>query len=543
MKIQSLIGRSGVVRAAAAVLTAALLMAGCASSDDGDTKSAPTAVPKGTDAQITALNWGVGSGPRSLDFNHAVDGPSWVVWGELAEPLLTVDNSGKAIPKLATSWTETPGKIVFTLRKGVRFWDGEPLTAEDVVWSLNRTGDPKQASEFAPFWVNVASVKATAPDEVTLTLRKPDSTFLFNMRGPRIYQKVQALKAGNGFGTPTGLVMGTGPYRIDKFSPATGATMTRFDGYWGTKPTVKKVEVKVISDPDALRLALQSGEVDGTFEFPLGSSSSWDKMDSVATIYGPSSGTTSVILDTTKPPFSDVHARRAVAYSIDRAGLNKALQNGHGSPAQDLAPSLLWQNYASESEVKEFTSGLPRFDFDLAAAKAELAKSATPTGFSLTVYAPSEIPQLVKTLEVLKKSLSELGITLTVKQVPVAAWAGRVTGADRDPLGIMLAGAVSANPLGHVLSLFADPGAPGSYSTYAPPTLKASLAEYKQATKSRQLEIAKTVLTQLANDLPVVPVTVIDTSLALNKKYVYTEQFTSWYSVGDEWAHSIKAAH
>ncbi|GAA1713076.1 ABC transporter substrate-binding protein [Kribbella yunnanensis] len=539
MKIYKVPTRSGVIRTTAALLAAGLLATGCSSSAEGDAESA--VVPKGTNAQIDTLTWGTTTGPRSLDFNRAFDSNSWLTWGELAEPLLTIDNSGKPIPKLAASWTETPGKIVFTLRKGVTFWDGKPLTAEDVVWSLNRAGDPKQASEFASFWVNVASVMATGPDQVTLTLKKPDATFLFSLRVPRVYQKAQALVTGANFGTPSGLVMGTGPYTIDKFSPATGATMTRFDGYWGTKPAAKKIEVKVISDPDAMRLAVQSGEVDGTFDVPLASAPSWDKIEKVATTYGPSTGATSLILDITKPPFNDVHARRAVAHSIDRAGLVKALQNGHGSAVQDLAPALLWQNYASESEVKDLLSGLPSLDFDLSKAKAELAQSATPGGFSLTAYAPSEIPQLAKALEVLKKSLGELGITLTVKQVAVAAWIGRVTGADKDPLAVMSYGAVSADPLGSVLTLLANPGAPGSFSTYAPETLKASLADYKQATKDRQLEIAKTVLTQLSTDLPIVPISTIAVGMALNKKYVYTEQFTSWFSVGDEWAHSIKS--
>lgn len=544
MKIQKLIhpvGRGGVTRAAVLVLAAGLLATGCGSSDEGDAKSASASVPKGTDAQISTLTWGSIAGARSLDYNHAFDGPSWLVWGELSEPLVTIDSGGKPIPKLATSWTQTPGKIVFTLRQGVKFWDGKPLTVDDVVWSLNRTGDPAQASEFATFWRNVDSVKASGPDQVTVTLKKPDSTFLFNMRVPRIYEKAQGLKAGADFGTPAGGIMGTGPYTLDKFSPATGATMTRFEGYWGTKPTAQKIEIKVIPDPDSLRLAVQSGEVDGTFDLPLGSAPSWDKMDSVAITYGPSTGASSLFLDTSKPPFNDVHARRAVAYSVDRAGLVKALQNGHGTVAQNLAPDLLWQNYAPASKVKELLSGLPALDLDLAKAKAELAQSATPGGFSITAHAPSEVPQLVKTLEVLKQSLSELGINLTVVQEPSAAWIARVTGPNKDPLGLLTYGAVSADPLGCVLTILADPGAPGSYSTYAPATLKASLAAYKQATKEEQLEIAKTVLTQLSTDMPIVPISTVQVSLALNKKYVYTEPFTSWYSVGDDWAHSIKA--
>lgn len=528
----------GGARLASAVLVAlAIFATGCTSAGSDAPKSESKVVPTGTDAQIANLTWGVASGPRSLDFNHAFDSVSWIVWGELAEPLVTVDSTGEVIPALASSWSATPEKVVFTLQPDVTFTDGKPVTAADVVWSLDRISDPKVASEFASFWGNVSSVEATASDEVTVTLKEPDSTFLFSMRVPRIYQKAAGLQAGDGFGTTPGSVVGTGPYEADSFSPATGATMTRYDGYWGTKPTAKQIDVKVVSDPDTLRLAVQSGEVDGTFDVPLASAPAWDKMDTATTIYGPSTGMNALLLDTTKPPFNDVHARRAVAYSVDRAGLVKALYNGHGTPQQILAPELLWANYASDEQVEEFVSGLPDLGLDLGKAKAELARSATPDGFSFVAYAPTEFPQYAKMLQVLKQSLSELNITVSIKQVPLASYVGRITGKDKDPLSVTTYGAVSADPLGGLRTVLSS-----GQTTYAPPEMTELLSEYQRAPKDRQLDIAKTVLTQLSEDMPIVPISTDDVALALNNKYVYTREFTSWYGTGEEWAHSIRVA-
>ncbi len=522
----------------------ATLQAGCSTTGERPARVTKSGIPTGSDAPIKQLTWGVSSGPRSLDSQRAFDGRSWVVWGELAEPLVTVNNAGDLVPKLATSWKQpTPTTITFTLRSNVRFWNGDPLTAEDVVWSLKRTGDPKVASEFAAvFWDNIASIRATADDEIIIKLKRPDASLIYYLRFPMIYQKAHAEKAGNDFGGPTGLIMATGPYKVTSFSPATGATMTRFDGYWGKKPTVERIDIKVIPEPETLRLAIQSGDVDGTFGIPLDSAPDWDALGSAQVIYGTSFQSMLLILDTSKPPFNDIHARRAIAYALDRPGLVRALLHDHGSPAKSISAPLLWTNIASQSEVDRFFSGLPDLPFDMAKAKSELSQSATPNGFPLTVVAPSANPEFAKVLETLKENVKTLGIVMSIKNQPNATWFDGLRGPKKNPMGIVTFGSTAPDPVSLAKDLVTGSGKAGGYTAYAPPEMLALLNESKSATPERRLEIAKLVVAKLSEDLPFVPVYTQGYAMVLNKKYVYTEKVSSWIPVADEWAHSIKAA-
>ncbi|MEU7839030.1 ABC transporter substrate-binding protein [Nonomuraea sp. NPDC049129] len=513
-------------------------LVGCGASG-GSAASDSRVARQGSDKPIPKLTWAVESGPRSLDFNHAFDGYSWVVFSELAEPLVATSPQGKLLPKLAVSWEQpNPNSIVVTLRQGVKFWDGKPLTAEDVVWSLNRTGDPKVASEFAPNWQNVDSVQATSADKITIRLKEPDNTFIYNLRFPVIYQKEHGIAAGENFGSPTGLIMGTGPYQIKAFSPATGATMTRFAGYWGTRPLAEQIEVKVISDPDTLRLAIQSGDVAGTFNVPQTNASAWDTMTSASVTYGPSPSVTLLILDPTQAPFNDVHARQAIAYALDRPGIVRAIGHGHGSPANSVSSPFTWQNAASAAEVDTYFSTLPNLTLDLAAAKAELAKSATPHGFSVTVLVPSNaFTELSLIMQTLKENVKGLGITIDVKEVPLADWAGSVRGKKKPPMSIAGLSPLSPDPLSLVGSLLT-----GGFSTYAPSGMTSDLAKYKSAAPARQLEIAKKVVTQLSAEMPFVPIVYGTASIALGKDFAFTSDITGNTSTGGGWAQFIKSA-
>ncbi len=536
--------RRGGLMTLSASLAVVMMLTACSSTKRSASDGSETSQPsRGTDSPISKLTWGVPSGPRSLDSQHGYDGATWTVYGELAEPLLTIDNAAKLKPKLASSWKQpTPSSIVFTLRDDVKFWDGKPLTAEDVVWSLNRTSDPEVASEFASFWTAVKSVEATAENQVTVTLTGPDPMFIYNFRFPVIYQKAHGVDAGADFGGPSGLIMGTGPYKIDKFSPTTGASMTRFEGYWGARPTAKKIDVKVISDPDTLRLAVQSGEVDGMFGLPLDNAGDWEGLDSAKVGFGPSSLTSLLILDTTKPPFNDVHARRAIAYALDRPGIVKALLSGHGVPAQSISAPFLWNNVATKEEVKKFYSTLPDLNLDLDKAKAELAKSATPDGFTVTVNAPNERPEYSKVLETLKENAKGLGIDIVIKPTPLATWLAELRAPAKSPMGIIGFTVTSPDPISLVTSLVTGTDVPGGYTAYAPPEMMKLMGEYKAATPTQQLDIAKTIVGQLSEDLPFVPITTSDYGMVLNKKYVYTEPVSSWLIFGDSWAHWIRAA-
>src|SRR5262249_11391307 len=129
-----------------------------------------------------------------------------------------------------------------------------------------------------------------------------------------------------------------------------------------------------------------------------------------------------VSLDTESAPYNDVHVRRAIAYALDKGGLVKAVLAGYGQTAAAMPPPQQWGDLMSQSKVNAFYATLPKYSFDMKKAKAELAQSAYPKGFTATVPFPDSEPQLGKLALSLSQNLKQLGVTLKVKQVTSSAW-------------------------------------------------------------------------------------------------------------------------
>src|SRR5262249_51030760 len=121
----------------------------------------------------------LGGGPiRSLDYAHSFDVSTGTVGALASEALLTYDQRLKLVPLVARSWSHPNNRTyVFRMHSGVRFWDGTPLTAEDVAYSIERHTERKLASEMSYYFSSVKGVKVTGSDEVTVFLKTPDPLF------------------------------------------------------------------------------------------------------------------------------------------------------------------------------------------------------------------------------------------------------------------------------------------------------------------------------------------------------------------------------
>jgi peptide/nickel transport system substrate-binding protein len=159
--------------------------------------------------------------------------------------------------------TSDPAKVVLTVRPSVTFWDGSPMAAEDVAFSLNRNLDPKLGGYFASFWHNVGSVAATGASEVTITLKRPDVLFwkTLAMAGDAVSSKAYVEQQGKIYGTPNGGLMCTGPFKLESWRPGQSVVITRHDGYWNPelRPKAKRVELRAVA-----RHAQRSGAGGGT---------------------------------------------------------------------------------------------------------------------------------------------------------------------------------------------------------------------------------------------------------------------------------------
>jgi peptide/nickel transport system substrate-binding protein len=203
----------------AVTLTTALVLVGaCTGGNEGRSNriapstgtggsqgSRPTTLSPPARGQIDGFAWALPFEAISLDPTKSWSYPENTILANLCESVARLTPELKLEPGLASNIDiSDPAKVVLTVRSGVTFWDGSPMTAEDVAFSLNRNLDPKLGGYFASFWHNVGSVAATSPSEVTITLKRPDVLFwkTLAMAGGAVSSKASVERQGKAYGTP-----------------------------------------------------------------------------------------------------------------------------------------------------------------------------------------------------------------------------------------------------------------------------------------------------------------------------------------------------
>jgi peptide/nickel transport system substrate-binding protein len=502
---------------------------------------ASTKTPTAKRATVAQLTWGIPQTIRGLDYSHSGDPGSASVIFLGMEPLVEYDKLGRLIPDLASSFSvRNPTTYVYNLRKVVTFWDGRPFTSADVVYSLHEYA--VKGSELATFFANVASVKANGAHRVTIKLKHPDPFFRYTIAVTPIGEKAfwsQHLKT---LGTPGVLNMGTGPFKFTSFTPGEGMSLVRNDHYWGRKPAIQKLTLKFIVDPNTMLLAIRSHQVDGTFKLPYQQIAQYKSLSGVAVQIAPEELTAYLSLDCGSPPYNDVHLRRALAYATDKAGMVRAILRGYGAPAPTMPPPQQWGDLMPQSKVQALYKSLPHYTFDLAKAKAELAKSSSPNGFTATVTFPDAHPELGKALQVLAQDVKSLGITLNVKQVPISEWLNTLY-THPTPMGMQV---------GNWTPDFPDPadalaliylGANAHANSFNTANYKSSAMdaligkESNSISRSVRAKAISQALKLGAVDVPYIPLWYQLFGMALNSKYRYN-QFGPWYTY-QAWALDI----
>ena len=288
--------KRGAMIAAPAFLTAVSVAAsGGGGGEGGDRRQFDAAVTTEVPAPTTdvdAITWNLPTGePPILDpAQSAVENISTVV-GNMCESLFRFDHDYGLQPALAESVEQTDDRTyVFTLREGVTFWDGTPVTADDVVYSVLRTLDPQVASPWAGWAAAFQSITATDDRTVTLTLTRPDplAENYFALPAFTVVSQAFAEQAGPAFGTAGAGIMCTGPYEFSSWTQGQSIEITRNDDWWdsGTEVRVGKATFTFTTDPAAQSASLRSGETDGQWHVPTASFEQFGETGSL--LFGPS---------------------------------------------------------------------------------------------------------------------------------------------------------------------------------------------------------------------------------------------------------------
>lgn len=520
---RTLITRAG---AAGAVMSLSGLLAACGSSESTSGGASTAAAEAASGAEVDHIAVGVGSAaPTGLDIATAWEVPQMTAANLGMEGLVVSDNTLRWRPGLAKSWTQPdPLHYIFELRPGVKFWDGSPMTVEDVVFSLERLAG--SSSLITSYYSTVKSIKATGSHEVTVTMSKPAPTFPGVLVFSPITSKSFFESLGKKFGAPGSpvTVLGTGPYKITSYSIENGVEVERNPHYWGDKPKVKAATIKFFEDPQTTRLAAQGGEIDAVIQFPLSLANDWESTSGFTTQYPPGLNIGMLVMNVEKAPWNDIHVRRAVAHCADAVGYIKAFLSGKAMVATAMVPPGQWVDLATEGEVSTLYQSLKQYPYNIEAAKEELAKSAYPNGFTEETEFPSSSPAIGSTLQSLSQALAEIGITLKVKQVSESAFGTKFFENDLPNIYIGEADPDYADPADYLQVFLPSANAvPGSYNSahFKNKEVDRLLDEQAATTnKAKRREIIGEVLQIVADEIPYLALWWGTTPAAISDQYV-----------------------
>jgi peptide/nickel transport system substrate-binding protein len=451
------------------------------------------------------------------------------------EPLMQSGPGQQPVPCLAAEYHSPDARtFIYRIRSGVRFWDGTPLTIEDVVFSLQLHTDPNQNSQLGFEYDNVASIRATGPDEVTIKLKQPDAIFAYTPAFTGILSKRYFQAHASSIGTPGTLNMGTGAFRFAEFVPQQSVTLVRNEHYWGVKPSIETLRVTTILDDNTRLLAAQSNQIDAAFYLPLSQVSQWQATPGWDVSLPSEHATTYFAMNVTKKPIEDVRVRRAIAHSINREGIGRAAYGGFGTPGIALTPQISFQGILPDSEIKIAYQKLNLYPYDLDAARRELAQSSTPNGFTLDTpltYGEGETTTGLAA-QILASDLKKIGINVTLKQVP-AAEADDIRFNDKPPISVDEFVPDTSDPIAIPKLIVPAAGAvKGGLNTaqYTSPRAQALIDKARATVDlTARARVTLQLLTLLQQDLPYAAAYHPAEALGLSTKFAFPDYFYLWY--------------
>jgi peptide/nickel transport system substrate-binding protein len=363
-------------------------------------------------AQAQTLRVALSSEPTSVDPHYHVLAPNNALAAHLYDALVDTDEAQRLVPGLATAWkNDGANKWTFTLRKGVKFSNGKPFTAEDAIFTFCRVAknETSIAGGNKDLIRNMKSVEAPDPFTLVVTTAEPEPLL------PRLLAEISLLSASiaahgkiefsldNNCGV-TGpwpsmtqfnegsVAIGTGPYKLKSYVRGSAIELQRNDSYWGDKPHWETVKMVPVTNAGPRLAGLIAGDYD-LIENPAARDLPRIQDDKrFAYVATPSSRIIFFQLDVARNPsplvsdgkggnpLQDVRVRKAMSMAIDRDAIAKRIMDGGAVPAHQFLPTGMFGTLANPPVMK----------FDPAGAKKLLAEAGFAGGFDITLSATND---------------------------------------------------------------------------------------------------------------------------------------------------------
>jgi peptide/nickel transport system substrate-binding protein len=414
---------------AALTAIAALAIAACGKAAPDSSTSQSTAAPSASDTlspttpaatgEAGKVTWATYRDVGTIDPIQAFDYPENTAITTLCDSLQRQAPDGTIGPGLATLTHPNDTTLVITLKDGPTFWDGKPVTADDVLYSLQRAADPKAGGFYGAVFSRVASMRKTSGNVVTVTLKQPDFWLdgeLSQMPGV-VVEKAFGESKGRKLGTPQGGLMCSGPYKVGSWKAGSTLNVVRNDGYWDAshKAKVAEIDFRGVPDDASMTSGFLTGGIDGSYPQGL---STIDQLkaakDKVTVSQGPSFASDAIVISNLKGALGDVRVRQALSLAIDRKAYIQNVYHGDAQLPRTLANPGTW-GYGRDVFQADWDAR-PEPAQDVAKAKA-LVQQAGAAGKTITLGMTTEVQQLNTAANAIRSAGEAVGLTVKFKAV------------------------------------------------------------------------------------------------------------------------------
>ena len=356
------------------------------------------------------------------------------VYDRLIECVTTTPGKSALVPGLATKWeVSRDGKVyTFHLRKGVKFQNGEELTAKDVVYTFDRMLDPATkalntdildfiagaAERMGGKAASTTGLKELDKYTVQITLENAFVPFLAIMASPQasILNEKFTRPLGSKYGQTAANTCGTGPFMMKEWVLNDHHTLVAYPGYWRGRPQIDKFVLKVVTDPETMRMLFEAGEIDlfdcdfAVSQIPYFTASpKWSRQ----IVSGPRAGIYYYSINQKIKPFDEVRVRKAFQMAIDRKQILEKMYYNQGQLENGILPL----------GVIDYNPAMPKIEYNPAKAKQLLSQAGYPNGVDMEIATiAGKGPQWQKMGEIVQAMAMKSGFRVKLAQMDEAAF-------------------------------------------------------------------------------------------------------------------------
>lgn len=385
-------------------MTFSIALSGCS----GDKKVAESTRSKelsGKPVEGGSIKVGISQDLDSLDPHKAVAAGTKEVLFNIFEGLVKPDSDGNLVEAIAEKYeiSEDAKVYTFTLRDGVKFHNGDAVTAEDVKYSIERCADTSNGEPLVSAYSIIESVNILDDKTVEIVLSEPNTEFLAYMTTaivPKDYAELETAPVG------------TGPFRYVSRNPQENLILEKNEDYWGEKAHLDEVEFRIVADADMLVTDLKGGSIDMAMR--LTSLQAAELTEGFHIEEGTMNLVQALYLNNAVEPLNNEKVRQALCYAVNPDEIMMMMADGKGvRVGTSMYPGL--KKYYDESFAEYYQQ-------DYEKAKELLKEAGYPDGFDLEITVCSADQPHVDTAQVIAEQLKNIDVNVTIEPVEWEAW-------------------------------------------------------------------------------------------------------------------------